>query len=181
MNVYAQEMLSGFVVVKAFTREPLCEEEYDAINREHYENQLRAAKIRVFFYPSVGLLREVGRALVLLYGGYLISKGLVSVGTLVSFFQLLPMMFDPIADFSDKFTLFQTAFASLEKIMDVMEVKEVEYKGKDYAGPLHGDVSFDLVSFAYEEEPVLRDVSFDSNRDKLWPLLDPQVLVNPPS
>jgi len=76
------------------------------------------------------------------------------------------MMFDPIADFSDKFTLFQTAFASLEKIMDVMEVKEVEYKGKDYAGPLHGDVAFDSVSFAYGEEPVLKDVPLILGRGK---------------
>jgi len=50
--------------------------------------------------------------------------------------------------------------------MDVMEVKEVEYKGKDYAGPLHGDIAFDSVSFAYEEEPVLKDVPLISGRDK---------------
>jgi len=173
MNVYTQEMLSGFVVVKAFTREPLCEEEYDAINQEHYKYQLQAARLRVFFYPSVSFLRELSRALVLLYGGYLISRGLVTVGTLVSFFQLLPMMFDPIADFSDKFTLFQTAFASLEKIMDVMEVKEVEYKGKDYAGPLHGDVAFDSVSFAYGEEPVLKDVSFDLGQGQTLAIVGP--------
>jgi ATP-binding cassette subfamily B protein len=161
MNVYAQEVLSGFTVVKAFTREELCEQEYDAINKEHYKNQLKAAQVRVLFYPSVNFLRELARALVLLYGGYLISKGLISVGTIVSFFQLLPMMFDPIADFSDKYTLFQTAFASLEKIMDVMEVKEVEYKGKDYAEPVRGSITFDKVNFAYNEEPVLKDVSFD--------------------
>jgi ATP-binding cassette subfamily B protein len=161
MNVYAQEVLSGFTVVKAFTREELCEQEYDVINRNHYKYQLQAARIRVFFYPSVNFLREVARALVLFYGGYLISKGMISVGTIVSFFQLLPMMFDPIADFSDKFTIFQTAFASLEKIMDVMEVKEIEYSGKEYSAPLKGSVAFDSVSFAYDEELVLDDVSFN--------------------
>jgi len=68
---------------------------------------------------------------------------------------------------------FQTAFASLEKIMDVMEVKEVEYKGKDYAGPLHGDVAFDSVSFAYEEEPVLKDVSFDLGQGQTLAIVGP--------
>jgi len=162
MNVYTQEMLSGFVVVKAFTREPLCEEEYDAINQEHYKYQLQAARLRVFFYPGsivwwLPHLKGIG------YCGH----------TGFPFSQLLPMMFDPIADFSDKFTLFQTAFASLEKIMDVMEVKEVEYKGKDYAGPLHGDVAFDSVSFAYEEEPVLKDVSFDLGQGQTLAIVGP--------
>ncbi|NPV89078.1 ABC transporter ATP-binding protein [Coprothermobacteraceae bacterium] len=173
MNIYLQELLSGFVVVKAFTREALCEEEFDVINREHFENQMKAMKYRVLFYPSVGFLREFSRALVLLYGGYLVYRGAASIGTIVSFFSLLSMFFDPIADFSDKYSLFQTAFASLEKIMDLLEVEDLEYKGQSHRGDLGGEVQFDHVTFAYGSEPVLKEVSFHSSPGKTLAIVGP--------
>jgi len=51
MNVYTQEMLSGFVVVKAFTREPLCEEEYDAINQETLQIPVASSSTKSFLLP----------------------------------------------------------------------------------------------------------------------------------
>lgn len=160
MNIYMQENLAGFQVVKSFNREAHNAREYGEINRNYLKENLKAFRLRTLFYPSISFLKQLSRAVVLLFGGWAVYQGQTTLGVLVAFFSYLEMFFDPIADFSEKFSIFQTAFASLEKIIDFFENDDREYRQGQTQLALRGNVEFNHVTFAYEGSPVLFDVSF---------------------
>ena len=163
MNIYIQENLSGFQVVKAFNREERNAQEFQDINQRFLKENLKAFRLRTLFYPSINFLKQFSRAAVLIYGGWAIFRGYTTLGVLVAFFSYLDMFFEPIADFSEKYAIFQTAFASLEKIMDFFEEDDREYREGTLTIPLEGEVEFRNVSFAYEGVPVLKNVSFHAS------------------
>ncbi len=160
MNIYMQENLAGFQVVKSFNREAHNAREFGEINRNYLRENLKAFRLRTLFYPSISFLKQLSRAVVLLFGGWAVYQGQTTLGVLVAFFSYLEMFFDPITDFSEKFSIFQTAFASLEKVMDFFEDDDREYREGEERIALRGDVEFRQVTFAYEGFPVLIDVSF---------------------
>ncbi|MCR4433083.1 MAG: ABC transporter ATP-binding protein/permease [Caldiserica bacterium] len=160
MNIYLQENLSGFQIIKAFNREERNREEFREINQRFLQENLRAFRLRTLFYPSINFLKQFSRAVILLYGGWALYQGYSTMGVLVAFFLYLDMFFEPIADFSDKYSIFQTAFASLEKIMDFFEEDDREYREGRLRIPIKGEVEFRNVSFSYNGTPVLRNVSF---------------------
>jgi len=160
MNIYLQESLSGFQIIKAFNREGRNMEEFKEINQRFLEENLKAYRLRTLFYPSINFLKQFSRAVVLLYGGWATYQGYTTMGVLVAFFIYLDMFFEPIADFSDKYSIFQTAFASLEKIMDFFEEDDREYREGEIKVPIKGEVEFRQVNFSYNGTPVLKNVSF---------------------
>ncbi|MEI6510371.1 MAG: ABC transporter transmembrane domain-containing protein, partial [bacterium] len=161
MNIYLNENLAGFQEVKAFNRQDYNRQEFSAINGRYLSENLKAMRLRTLFYPSVNFLKQLSRAMVLIFGGLMVSQGQATVGILVAFFTYVEMFFEPIADFSEKFAIFQTAFASLEKILDFFQNDDREYRGGTaLLEPLRGQVEFEGVSFAYEGTPVLQEVSF---------------------
>jgi ATP-binding cassette subfamily B multidrug efflux pump len=173
MNIYLQENLAGFQVIKAFNREPRNREEFAQINRNYLKQNLRAMRLRTVFYPSVNFLKQLSRAIVLIYGGWQVYQGNTTLGVLVAFFTYLEMFFEPIGDFSEKFAIFQTAFASLEKIMDFFQNDDREYRQGTQVPAIHGAVEFQQVSFAYEGTPVLDKVSFQVAPGKSLAIVGP--------
>jgi ATP-binding cassette subfamily B multidrug efflux pump len=161
MNIYLNENLAGFQVVKAFNRQEYNRQEFGEISRHFLSENLKAMRLRTLFYPSVNFLKQLSRAMVLIFGGLMVYQGQATIGILVAFFTYLEMFFDPIVDFSEKIAIFQTAFASMEKILDFFQNDDREYRsGATVLRPLRGQVEFKGVSFAYDGTPVLADVSF---------------------
>ncbi len=160
MNIYLQENLAGFQIIKAFNREEKNREEFREINQKYLGENLKAFRLRTIFYPTINFLKQFSRAVILIYGGWALYQGYSTMGILVAFFLYLDMFFEPIADFSDKYSIFQTAFASLEKILDFFEEDDREYRGGEIEIPVKGEVEFKRVSFSYDNAPVLKEVSF---------------------
>jgi ABC-type multidrug transport system fused ATPase/permease subunit len=114
------------------------------------------------YFPGVELLGSVGLGVVLLYGGFRVVDGEMSVGELVAFVGLLNMFFQPIQQLSQLYSDLQSTLASLEKVFAVLDTESDRADSPDAKdlGALSGDVEFDRVSFAYGKDVVLDDVSF---------------------
>jgi len=80
----------------------------------------------------------------------------------VAFLSYVRMLFQPIRDLSEKYTILQSAMASLERIYSLLDHEEkVSVSSSPLRKEIKGDIEFRHVSFAYQgEEKVLRDVSF---------------------
>ena len=104
-----------------FNREKKSAEEFEAINREH----MAAFKDSIFaygwFYPVIEFLSMLALALMLLYGGFRISEGAMSVGVLVAFFQYGMRFFRPIQDLSEKYNILQSAMAAAERVFKLLD------------------------------------------------------------
>lgn len=103
----------------------------------------------------------------LLYGGYQIIEGSLTLGDLMMFLVYLTMLLDPLATLAGSAVTFQNNLAGLDRILDVLDVDE-ELPSREGASRLPaevrgGAISMQNVSFAYpgSSTPVLRNISID--------------------
>ncbi len=159
---HLQENISGMRVVQAFTSEKKSAARFEERNHAYRRANARATLLSAVYFPGVELLGAVGLAVVLLYGGYRVVAGEMSVGELVAFVGLLNMFFQPIQMLSQLYSDLQSTVASLEKVFAVLDTESDRADSPNARDlqELRGDVQFDRVSFAYGEDVVLDDVSF---------------------
>ena len=172
INIFLSENLSGIKITQIFNNEEKKLGEF----REKNEAQCRARRqqMMVFsiFRPMVYLL-YISSVLCLLYlsaRGYIdrvtfLGQQITSA-VLVSFYMYLSTFFNPIQNLAEIFNRLQSAFASAEKILSVMDiVPEIRDEADaQEAEEIHGEIEFRNVWFAYEGENwILKDVSFHVN------------------
>ncbi len=119
----------------------------------------------------------IGFALVLIYGGFQIIEGTRTVGQFMSFFTALGLLFDPMRRLSALSAEWQNILASLERTHALLQVapKVVTPPLPHLPVPARTDASVELrnVTFAYDDEPVLRDLSFVAPAGKTTAIVGP--------
>jgi ATP-binding cassette subfamily B multidrug efflux pump len=106
---------------------------------------------------------SVSIGLLLWYGGGEALHGVIGIGTLVAFKEYLHRFFVPLRDFSQKYTVMQSAMASAERIFQLLDtpVDITSLRHARVPKPFRGEVVFDDVWFHYKSgDPVLKGVSF---------------------
>ena len=103
----------------------------------------------------------------LLYGGYQIIQGELTLGDLMMFLVYLTMLLDPLATLAGSAVSFQNNLAGLDRVLDVMEVEE-ELPIREGAITLsrknvEGEIQIRDVTFVYPDSKptVLNSISFD--------------------
>lgn len=163
LNAYLSEALSGMAVVQLFTHERESRREFDQLNRESRDVQQTSNIYDATLFSTVEALSSVTVAIVLWIGGGEVIHRLISLGTLVAFYEYAKRFFEPLRDVSSKYTTLQSALASVERLELLMATPETiagPALSKRIAAP-RGEIAFEHVSFEYRRgEPVLRDLSF---------------------
>ncbi len=145
------EDIAGIRVVQAYAREQLNYRRFQEVNGSYRDANYLTVVLNGLYFPFVDFLSTIATAVVLGYGGYLVSGGSVTVGTLFAFIGYLSNFFDPVQQLSQLYNTFLSATAALDKIMDVLD-QHPEVRDQHGAKPLdrvHGDVRFESVRFAY--------------------------------
>jgi ABC-type multidrug transport system fused ATPase/permease subunit len=99
---------------------------------------------------------------VLLYGGYLVLHGQMTIGTLTAFLLYLRMFFEPMQEISQFFNSFQSAASALEKLAGVLGQRPAIMDPADPVAltTVKGDIAFRGVSFGYTpDRPVLPELN----------------------
>ena len=172
INSFLQEHITDMAVVQLFNHERRSARRFDDINAEHRDAYRRAIRAHAYFFPAIEWLGVLAVAVVLVYGGYRVVDGGVTIGIVVAFIQYGTRVFRPIQDLSEKYNILQSAMASSERIFELLDtapaqetVSEVVVGGNGEragaAAKTKLDVEFRNVWFAYKDEDwVLRNVSF---------------------
>jgi ATP-binding cassette, subfamily B, bacterial len=156
------EDINGVRVVKSFVAEP---RELRTLARSADRLQwayIKDADLRARFTPAVQNLPQVGLALVLLVGGYLVIHGHLQVGAILAFSAYIVILQAPFQLLGMLIMLGQRAKASAERIYEILDEAPtvVDRPGAIDLLECDGDVSFEAVDFAYADGPlVLRDFS----------------------
>jgi ATP-binding cassette subfamily B protein len=87
INAFLQENITGMPVVQLFRREERNREAFAAINRQHTDANLAQIFYYAIFYPAIELLAALATALIILYGGWRVMAGTLTLGALVAFIQ----------------------------------------------------------------------------------------------
>jgi ATP-binding cassette subfamily B protein len=157
------ETMTVIKAVQAYRREPRNQEIFEDIADRYKADNEQTFRLLAIFMPGVKLVGNITTGVVLLYGGYRVLNGQMTIGTLAAFLLYLRMFFEPMQEISQFFNTFQSASSALEKLAGVL----AERPGiKDPERPVRlervrGDVGFHDVHFSYvPARPVLPDLSF---------------------
>ena len=158
------EDIAGMRVIHAFTREQAAMQQFRDVNAHYREANQRTVVLNGLYFPFVDFLSAAATAVVLGYGGYLVSGGDITIGTLFAFIGYLSNFFDPVQDLSQFYNTFLSATAALDKIMDVLD-EQPEVVDRPVARDLpriEGHVRFEHVRFGYGQgADVLHGIDLD--------------------
>jgi ATP-binding cassette subfamily B protein len=158
------EDIAGMRVVQSFTREPRNQTSFRGINDRYRDANYETVVLSGVYFPVIDLLSSIATAIVLGFGGYLLTHGDVTIGTLLAFTLYLSNFFDPVQQLSQLYNTFLSAVAALDKITEVLD-EEPEIVDAPAAARLpriEGHVRFESVRFGYGGLPeVLHGVELD--------------------
>ncbi len=155
-----QESIAGVRVIQAFGRETTETRRFAERNRVLYDAHMRSVKVQAWYLPVIELAGIGTTAAVVGAGGWLVSQGTVTIGTVTFFVLTLSNLFEPVQQLSQLFNTVQSAGAGLQKVFQVLdEPVEVAERPGAVDLPERGDLVVDGVSFAYGDgPPVLHSV-----------------------
>ena len=153
LNAFLQESLTGMGVIQVFGQQERKRDEFRALRDDLLRIDLRGVRYSSFLSASVQAATTVATALVLVYGGFGIIGGTVTVGLLVQFLEYLRRFYMPLEDLSDKYDTLQRAAASTGKIFALID-EPVEITSGVNAPTLHSfedEIRLENLTFAYED------------------------------
>ncbi|MBQ8339463.1 MAG: ABC transporter ATP-binding protein [Clostridia bacterium] len=162
------DTIPGIRVIKSFTNEENATERFSACVEEWRVTDSKAGKI-LHAYPAIvnGLI-ACGSVLIWSVGGTEVIRGLttgdpnaISIGLLVSFISYASMFYEPVNFFANLSDSTQSAMASAERIMDILEAEPEHDFGKGNTNVnMAGRIEFKHVNFSFDRtKKVLRDVN----------------------
>ena len=163
INAFLQENIVGMTTMKLFAQERRSHLRFNERNRRYLAANLRSIFYFSIFHPLIEVTASLAAAVIIWYGGGQIVQGALTFGTLVAFIQYAERFFWPIRELSEKYTIFQNAMASSERIFQLLDTEPSIVSTTDKSGidTLKGEIEFQNVWFAYNDEDyVLKDVSF---------------------
>ena len=165
INAQIEDNLSGIRVVKSFANEDIEKEKF----RQGNEGFLRAKKNSYYYMGSfsagLGTFTTLIQVNVILAGVILIAKGSVDISDLVTFLLYISVFTEPVRTLIDFTEQFQNGYTGFERFQEIMAI-EPDIADKEDAKELvnvKGDISFEDVSFQYEEntECVLNHINLN--------------------
>lgn len=165
MNAFLQEQISGMRIVQIFNAAGRQSKKFKEINHAYTGANLDSVFYYAVFFPVVELISALCLALLVWWGAADYLKGNVSFGALVAFPLYLDLLFRPVRMAADKFNTLQMGIVAGSRVFKIMDSQDsIPNNGKVVKEKLDGNIVFDRVGFAYDEENfVIKDLSFKIN------------------
>ncbi|HUB07122.1 MAG TPA: ABC transporter ATP-binding protein [Myxococcales bacterium] len=163
VNANLQEEIGGVREAQAFNRTERNIERFRGRNAANRDANVSAVGITSAFSPAMDLLSTLATALVIGYGGYLVSRGSLTVGLLASFLIYVQQFFQPVQMAASVYTQMQSALAGAERIFSILDEppEPADPPGAIELPLTEGRIEFDAVDFAYDpSRPALHGTSF---------------------
>ncbi len=163
MNAFLSENLSGMKITQIFNQEQKKTKEFSIKNADLRKNSIREILIFGVFRPAIYVLFILCHIIILYNGFYMVLDERLLAKDLVKFYQYNGQFFNPIQQLADQFNQLQSAFASSERIFEILDMKAQILDEEDAIELDHieGKIEFDHVWFAYNEGNwILKDVTF---------------------
>ena len=163
LNTFFQEHITGVTIVQLFNREARESKKYAGINADHRDANIRTVFYFSIYYPLIEVLSSAAAGLVIWYSGIRLLKADLTIGVVVSFVQYIWLFFRPLQHLSDRFNVIQTAIASSDRIIRLLDEQEgIENpSGLHHLTAFRDTIRFNNVWFAYDQENwILKDISF---------------------
>ncbi|KGX83414.1 ABC transporter ATP-binding protein [Pontibacillus marinus] len=166
LNGNINEAIQGMPIIQAFRRQKQTTEEFEEMNERHFTYQSKLLKLNsLTSFNLVNVVRNLAFvAFIWYFGGASLGVGtIVTVGVLYAFVDYLNRLFQPVIDVVNQLAQLEQARVAAGRVFELMD-HEGEEVNNTSINRYKGNIQFDDVSFAYEEdEYVLKNISFKAN------------------
>ena len=161
------ESLSGIKIIKTYTATEYIRSKFHQINAELSRLMLWMARRQQLASPMSEFLGIAAVAVVLVFGGSLVTKGTMSAAGFIAFIAAFSQITRPVRAFIDQFANINQGVAAGERIFEVIDAKSHIIDAPD-AKPFEGiksKIEFKNISFSYDpSREILHDISFEINK-----------------
>lgn len=177
IDAHATEAFGGMRVVRAFNRQKSETGRFVVSTGLMTRQEIRVWWWSRFVEIVWETLIPLSSAVLLLYGGYQVLQGQLTLGDLMMFLVYLVMLLEPLAVLAESATQFQNSLAALDRILDLLgenlEMPQSENSVRLKKDTVSGAISFENVSFRYPGATAfaLQDISFEIPPGKTFALV----------
>jgi subfamily B ATP-binding cassette protein MsbA len=162
-----QEVISGVRLVKSFRGEPYEDERFTRASNSYSSGAARITRVAFLSSPLTELIGTSIAVLILWIGAReALGNGSMSGAELITFMIIVMRLLPPLKQLSQMPTTAQQSMAAAERLFAVLDTpteRSLDRGTRSVAG-LRDGLEFDRVTFAYETEPVLQEISFKALR-----------------
>ncbi|MFV0504218.1 MAG: ABC transporter ATP-binding protein, partial [Lachnospirales bacterium] len=159
-----QDNLSGIKEIQIFNRQSFEEGKIEKLSIKHTLCYLKSSFLFEITYPLLAFVNALGRVFVIIFGGYLVSKGQIEIADIIAFTMYLSMFYAPVSGLSgllenagDSVTSCQRVYEVLDEIFEINELENPKILSRT-----KGNIRFENVSFYYNKEiPVVKNISLE--------------------
>lgn len=170
-----EEGYTNFSTTKAYNLEAAMGAKHNAVNRRQQKVQAQAAFISGLVQPVIMLANALTYIAVNLVGGYLVVKGSLPVGTVVTVILFARQFSAPLEQISEGFSQMQRATAAARRVFRLLDMPEEDpRRGDVHPEAVRGEVEFRHVAFSYDpKQPLIRDLSFTAKQGQTIAIVGP--------
>ena len=176
LNGVLQDNFSGIKEIQVFNKQ---EQELEKVREK--STQHATALIKALFYsgilhPSVGFITTLGTVIVLIAGPIISVRAGLNISDVVAFLLYLNLFYAPVAMLTRIVEDVQQGLAGTERVFEILDTQpDIKDKpGAVTTGRLSGQISFEDVSFSYEDDiPVLEHISFNAKAGQMIAIVGP--------
>ncbi|MCC0728014.1 ABC transporter ATP-binding protein [Clostridioides sp. ZZV14-6009] len=166
LNSNIEEMFTGQVVVKAFSKEEDTIKNFKIVNQNLYNASRKAQFSSYSISPIIRFVNQIGYVVIAVVGGIFAANGTMTLGSIQAFIQYVNQSSEPTTEISYITNMLQAAIASAERVFGVMDEIE-EVKDKEPSKVINipkGKVEFEHVKFGYNDDSILmKDINIKLN------------------
>ncbi|MBW8872105.1 MAG: ABC transporter ATP-binding protein [Leifsonia sp.] len=162
LNGHIEESYSGLDLVRAFGRDAVMLDEFDARNSKLHQAQVGAQFVSGSIMPAMNFVSYLSYVLIAVVGGLKVAAGQLTIGDATAFIQYSREFSQPIGQIAGMANMLQSGVASAERTFEFLDSEEqtADTATEHLPERADGRVELDHVDFSYDPEvELIRDLS----------------------
>ncbi len=161
VNANVQEVISGITVAKNFRQEQNMYDEFQVVNKQSYQVNVRAGFLYNGVFPVLVMIANLGTTIVVYFGGQNVLNHTLSAGDWFLFVQGIALLWAPVTSIASFWSQFQLGLAASERVFALLDAEpRVHQIAAQPVSQIQGKIEFKNLFFSYDDrQTVLPDFS----------------------
>ena len=159
LNGYIEEVYSGLSVIRTCNAKEETIKEFDKLNDKLYDCNRKSQFLSGLMGPIMGFIGNFSYVAVCIVGALLVSKDMISFGTIVAFILYIRLFTNPLSQIAQAMTSLQSTAAASERVFSLLEEEEMSSEDditkKLDKYKVKGNIEFKNVKFGYDDDKII--------------------------
>jgi ATP-binding cassette subfamily B protein len=164
LNALLHDNISGVRQIKAYAAETAEHARFNRFSDQLRQTTLRMMKWWAIYSPGMSFLRMTGYVLVLAFGGAAVMKNTLTLGDFTKFLLFLSLFYEPIDRLNSLNQMLLSGRAAADRVFEILDSENEAnaIDGESLPETIAGHVRFEQVTFSYQEQPTLHEITLEA-------------------